>query len=651
MTSSKWLPNSKMDITKYLKPCASIDLQVEHLPECHSINTLTDFSRINRVIGKPPVVLNAEMSTNKDNASGLVNTEGDSIIKNSAGLNETSSEKVKPGCGDMTEMNTMQSKETLGASKSDASANEVEDKDKGLSKNDVVLDDGFARMMDSIGNLPKQDHLAELEITGFRTVYHPTDDNVEIVKEEEHIGMELERLFASINDVLTVSEIDTIDEELFATTAYDSLVMVLELVERLEVCMVSGWKNPRRQQEDMVFAALDGLLMNLNMEVDRELDGWRFATFQQFGGPTLMRDITTRFKLVEQSRDMIRKLSSVSRSPDTDGETKLKVLNFIEETSREALIGFGLNTWFEKAVELMTGLDITVDREEFPGLFGVDMEAMHGSIPNLEVLREEETSADEGEEVLVFGSGIDGMRGLDQSEIEEVPNLTAGTVSDSGSEDYELDNTRSVKYTEVGAILVTKKFETTGDMNQTDVGLDLSYESSDGFEFINLSELANSLPEETSSILDLTGEKPSAKYSRNQRGENSIEVETSSPKEGEVEEYFDFKNLDSSAVEAPSTGAPSGIRIVDWAREACNTLEDLINESPAKPGEVDGVEIVGYQDGVRVVSRLKKKIEKEVEEYCTEQEYYDQDGACASKVSGAEMGPNGSKGERGFPSI
>ena len=118
---------------------------------------------------------------------------------------------------------------------------------------------------------------------------------------------------------------------------------------------------------------------------------------------------------------------------------------------------------------------------------------------------------------------------------------------------------------------------------------------------------------------------------------------------GEVEEYFDFKNLDSSAVEAPSTGAPnSGIRIVDWAREACDTLEDLINESPAKPGEVDGVEIVGYQDGVRVVSRLKKKIEKEVERYCTEQESYGQDGACASKVSGAKMGPSGSKGERGF---
>ena len=325
------------------------------------------------------------------------------------------------------------------------------------------------------------------------------------------------------------------------------------------------------------------------------------------------------------------------------------LLSFIEETSREALIGFGLDTWFEKAVELMTGLDITVDREEFPGLFGVDMEAIHGSIPNLEVLREEETSADEGEEVLVFGSGTDGMRGLDQSEIEEVPNLTAGTVSDSESEEFDLDNTRSVKYTEMGTLIVTKKFETLGGMDQTSLGLDLSYESSDGFEFVNLSELAKSLPDETSSILDLTGEKPSTTSSRNQRGENSIVVETSSPKLGEVEEYFDFKNLDSSAVEAPSTGAPnSGIRIVDWAREACDTLEDLINESPAKPGEVDGVEIVGYQDGVRVVSRLKKKIEKEVERYCTEQESYGQDGACASKVSGAKMGPSGSKGERGF---
>ena len=65
-----------------------------------------------------------------------------------------------------------------------------------------------------------------------------------------------------------MSEIDTIDEETFATTAYDNLVMVLELLERIELCMVSGWKNPRTTQEDMIFAAMDGLIMTLNLEVD-----------------------------------------------------------------------------------------------------------------------------------------------------------------------------------------------------------------------------------------------------------------------------------------------------------------------------------------------------------------------------------------------
>ena len=116
--------------------------------------------------------------------------------------------------------------------------------------------------------------------------------------------------------------------------------------------------------------------------------------------------------------------------------------------------------------------------------------------------------------------------------------------------------------------------------------------------------------------------------------------------------YFDFKNLDSSAVLAPSSGAPSsGIRIVDWARDACDTLQDLISASPAKPGEVDGVEIIGFQDGVRVVSRLKKKIEEEVELYCAEPEpeSCSHGGARASQVSGSDMGPSGSRGEEGFP--
>ena len=44
----------------------------------------------------------------------------------------------------------------------------------------------------------------------------------------------------------------------------------------------------------------------------------------------------------------------------------------------------------------------------------------------------------------------------------------------------------------------------------------------------------------------------------------------------------------------------------------------MVNSSPAKVGEVDGVQITGYMDGVRVVRRLKKKLDSEVELYCGE---------------------------------
>ena len=55
----------------------------------------------------------------------------------------------------------------------------------------------------------------------------------------------------------------------------------------------------------------------------------------------------------------------------------------------------------------------------------------------------------------------------------------------------------------------------------------------------------------------------------------------------------------------------------------------MVNSSPASAGEVDGVQIVGYMDGVRVVRRLKKKLESEVNLYCGEE--VKEVGACASQ--------------------
>ena len=55
--------------------------------------------------------------------------------------------------------------------------------------------------------------------------------------------------------------------------------------------------------------------------------------------------------------------------------------------------------------------------------------------------------------------------------------------------------------------------------------------------------------------------------------------------------------------------------VVDWARGGCKIIEEIIEADPIKPDEVDWVEILGFMDGVRVVKRLKKKLDEDVELY------------------------------------
>ena len=57
---------------------------------------------------------------------------------------------------------------------------------------------------------------------------------------------------------------------------------------------------------------------------------------------------------------------------------------------------------------------------------------------------------------------------------------------------------------------------------------------------------------------------------------------------------------------------------MEFISDACASIKSMVDSSPAGAGEVDGVQISGYMDGVRVVRRLKKKLDSEVELYCGE---------------------------------
>ena len=57
---------------------------------------------------------------------------------------------------------------------------------------------------------------------------------------------------------------------------------------------------------------------------------------------------------------------------------------------------------------------------------------------------------------------------------------------------------------------------------------------------------------------------------------------------------------------------------MEFMSSACASIKSMVDSSPAGVGEVDGVQISGYMDGIRVVRRLKKKLDTEVEMYCGE---------------------------------
>ena len=103
-------------------------------------------------------------------------------------------------------------------------------------------------------------------------------------------------------------------------------------------------------------------------------------------------------------------------------------------------------------------------------------------------------------------------------------------------------------------------------------------------------------------------------------------VQTSSPKKTSAEDEYEFENLGNTTCAGTED-------VIDFVHDACATIETMVNSSPAKVGEVDGVQIMGYMDGIRVFNRLKKKLDDDVEYYCTSsrtsQVLSPNDGACA----------------------
>ena len=193
---------------------------------------------------------------------------------------------------------------------------------------------------------------------------------------------------------------------------------------------------------------------------------------------------------------------------------------------------------------------------------------------------------------------------------------------------------------------VTRKFETSAEKVAQPI-LELSDEEDDEYEFLNLNEFVLSLPKTDDGSAHGVGEKTSA-INQDQGELHEHGFKTSSPQQGSVTGDFGFEVGAQERVDSVAHSTSGDM--VEWVQSACDTIKDMVETDPLKPGEVDGVEIVGFMDGVRMVSRLKKRLTEEVDEFC----YGAVNKSCptsgARTVQGSESGlDSGSQTDGGFP--
>ena len=123
-------------------------------------------------------------------------------------------------------------------------------------------------------------------------------------------------------------------------------------------------KPQKNNHEEDALEIIGGLIMTNKAESEDDLWGWRFAMFQEIGGPDLMRALSTRFQLLQQARDVIRKASKCLASSEASDDNKKSIRTLIETSAHWAMMGINYTTWFEEAVNLLNTMNVTYTIEE-----------------------------------------------------------------------------------------------------------------------------------------------------------------------------------------------------------------------------------------------------------------------------------------------
>ena len=229
---------------------------------------------------------------------------------------------------------------------------------------------------------------------------------------------------------------------------------------------------------------LEGLVITLSTEAERELFGWRFTVFQEVGGQDLIRSLSTRLTLLKQARDVIKVVFKLLTDPKVSPHKRVVLDGFIKTNSEWAKRGILTENWFENTIDTLTRLEISIQPEDLTGIYGLDLETERGSSPERisspEILRgqDQEVSVDlESEIVMVYGRGLDRVRDLEEENVfgnetsTKPPILTSSASSSPSSEPEEgirrikltdgLEENRLVEELSGGGLIVTRVFPST----------------------------------------------------------------------------------------------------------------------------------------------------------------------------------------------
>ena len=133
-----------------------------------------------------------------------------------------------------------------------------------------------------------------------------------------------------IDTLSTLRKITAGEPESYAEAVVHNMRSAYEIIGMIEQAMMSAWDAPHHNHEDAAIDMIEEVVVNSCREVE-QVTGLRLTILEHLGGNGLVRDVMERFQLLQQTKEVMRKLIKLRKDKDTDKEDKKKIVAFIAQ--------------------------------------------------------------------------------------------------------------------------------------------------------------------------------------------------------------------------------------------------------------------------------------------------------------------------------